>query len=173
MRLWNTELSLETTLMFFKSTQIYGNDLNGELISKLAWSPSGLCIAASMEGTLNIYTVQRRQYFYFFFKLFCLLYYLCTDVFQEDETCLSTYTQDAWITAIAWSGISIKNSYNFYPQYLLVGGVDGSVNIAIVDSLNKVMYEKLDNFCRPGGLYKNNVPNVLCLVLLAIFKQNR
>jgi len=110
---------------------------------------------------------------FIFFKLFCLLYYLCTDVFQEDETCLSTYTQDAWITAIAWSGISIKNSYNFYPQYLLVGGVDGSVNIAIVDSLNKIMYEKLDNFCRPGGLCTNNVPNVLCLVLLAICTQNR
>lgn len=64
MRLWNNELSLETTLLFYKSTQMYGNDLNGELISKLAWSPSGLCIAASMEGTLNIYTVQRRQYFH-------------------------------------------------------------------------------------------------------------
>jgi len=87
------------------------------------------------------------------------LYYLCIDVFQEDKTCLSTYTQDAWITAIAWSGTSIKNSYDFYPQYLLVGGVDGSVNIAIVDSLNKIMYEKLDKFCRPGGLCTNNVPN--------------
>lgn len=65
MRLWNTELSLETTLMFFKSPQVYGNDLNGELISKLAWSPSGLCVAASMEGTLNIYTIQRRWCFYF------------------------------------------------------------------------------------------------------------
>ncbi|XP_027837521.2 probable E3 ubiquitin-protein ligase HERC1 [Aphis gossypii] len=131
MRLWNNELSLETTLLFYKSTQMYGNDLNGELISKLAWSPSGLCIAASMEGTLNIYTVQRH-------------------VFQEDETCLSTYTQDAWITAIAWSGISTKNSYDFYSQYLLIGGVDGSVNIAIVDSLNKITYEKLNEFCRLG-----------------------
>lgn len=63
-RLWNTELCLETTLMFFKSPQVYGNDLNGELISKLAWSPSGLCIAASMEGTLNIYTIQRRKGYY-------------------------------------------------------------------------------------------------------------
>lgn len=26
MRLWNNELSLETTLLFFKSTQLYGND---------------------------------------------------------------------------------------------------------------------------------------------------
>lgn len=67
MRIWNAELSLETTLMFFKSPQVYGNDLNGELISKLAWSPSGLCIAASMEGTLNIYTIKRRQWLYFNF----------------------------------------------------------------------------------------------------------
>jgi len=92
-----------------------------------------------------------------FIKLFCLLYYLCTDIFQEDETCLSTYTQDAWITAIAWSGISTKNSNDFYPQYLLIGGVDGSVNIAIVDSLNKITYEKLNDFCRLGGLCTNNV----------------
>lgn len=74
MRLWNNELSLETTLLFYKSTQMYGNDLNGELISKLAWSPSGLCIAASMEGTLNIYTVQRRQYFHLLLNYF--IYYI-------------------------------------------------------------------------------------------------
>lgn len=66
MRLWNNDLCLETTLMFFKSPQMYGNDLNGELISKLAWSPSGLCIAASMEGTINIYTIQKRQSFLFY-----------------------------------------------------------------------------------------------------------
>jgi len=79
MRLWNNELSLETTLLFYKSTQMYGNDLNGELISKLAWSPSGLCIAASMEGTLNIYTVQRRQYFHLLLNfLFIILFmYRC------------------------------------------------------------------------------------------------
>jgi len=110
---------------------------------------------------------------FIFIKLFCLLYYLCTDVFQEDETCLSTYNQDAWITAIAWSGISIKNSYNFDPQYLLIGGVDGSVNIAIVDSPNKIMYEKLDNFCRLGGLCTNHVPNVLYFILIVIHTQNR
>ncbi|VVC31643.1 Hypothetical protein CINCED_3A017272 [Cinara cedri] len=131
MRLWNAELSLETTLVFFKSSQIYGNDLNGELISKLAWSPSGLCIAATMEGTFNIYTIKRH-------------------VFQEDETCLSTHTQDAWITALAWSGATTKNAYDFYSQYLLVGGVDGSVNIAIVDSLDKITHDKLNDFCCPG-----------------------
>ncbi|XP_025408544.1 probable E3 ubiquitin-protein ligase HERC1 isoform X2 [Sipha flava] len=127
MRLWNNELGLETLLMFFKSPQVYGNDLNGELISKLSWSPSGLCIAASMEGTLNIYTIQR-----------------------QDETYLYTHTQDAWITTLAWSGASIKNSHDFLPQYLLVGGVDGSVNMAHIDSLVKITYEKLSDFCCLG-----------------------
>lgn len=74
------------------------------------------------------------------------------DVFQEDETGLSTHTRDAWITALAWSGTSTKNAYDFYPQYLLVGGVDGSVNIAIVESLSKITYEKLNDFCCPGGI---------------------
>lgn len=69
MRLWNTELGLEATLIFFKSSQVYGNDLNGELISKLAWSPSGLCIAASMEGILNIYTIKKSLY------LICIILY--------------------------------------------------------------------------------------------------
>lgn len=76
-----------------------------------------------------------------------------TDVFQEDETCLSTHTRDAWITALAWSGTQTKNSYDFYPQYLLVGGVDGSVIVATVNSLNKITYEQLNEFSRPGGLY--------------------
>jgi len=63
--------------MFFKSSQLYGNDLNGELISKLAWSPSGLCIAASMEGTLNIYTIQKRQCFYFHEVILLIVLILC------------------------------------------------------------------------------------------------
>lgn len=143
--------------MFFKSSEVYGNDLNGELISKLAWSPSGLCIAASMEGTLNIYTIQKRQCFNHTLKfvyIYFILQEIFTDVFQDDETGLSTYTQDAWITALAWSGTSTKNSQDFYPQYLLFGSVDGSVNIAIVESLNKIVYKKLDDFfCCPGGLF--------------------
>lgn len=64
---------------------------------------------------------------------------------------MSTHTQDAWITALAWSGSPVKNSYDFCTQYLLIGGVDGSIVIAIVNSLNKITYEKLDEFCRPGG----------------------
>lgn len=82
-----------------------------------------------------------------------LLLNLCIDVFQEDETISSTHTQDAWITALAWSSASTKNAYNFYSQYLLVGGVDGSVNIAIVDTLDKITYDKLNDFCCPGGLF--------------------
>lgn len=81
---------------------------------------------------------------------------MCVDVFKEDETCLSTHTRDAWITALAWSGMSTKNSHGFHPQYLLVGGVDGSVNIAIVESPDKITFEKLNDFCCPGGLYKSN-----------------
>lgn len=78
---------------------------------------------------------------------------MCADVIQEDETRLTTYSQDAWITALAWSESSTKNSYDFYPQYLLIGGVDGSVNIAIVDSLSTITFEKLNDFCCPGGLF--------------------
>jgi len=66
MRLWNTDLRLEMTLKFFESTQLYGNNLNGELILELSWSPLGLCIAALMEGTLNICTIQRRKNCYFY-----------------------------------------------------------------------------------------------------------
>lgn len=65
---------------------------------------------------------------------------------------MSTHTQDAWITALAWSGTSTKNSYDFHTQYLLVGGVDGSVNIAIVESLSKISFDKLNDFCCPGGM---------------------
>lgn len=78
---------------------------------------------------------------------------MCTDIYQEDETCLSTHTRDDWITALAWSGSSEKNSFDFYTQYLLIGGVNGSVNIAIVESLDRISYEKLNEFCRPGGLF--------------------
>lgn len=54
---------------------------------------------------------------------------------------------------MAWSGTTTKNSYDFLSQYLLVGGVDGSVNIAIVDSLDKITFEKLNEFCSLGGLF--------------------
>lgn len=47
----------------------------------------------------------------------------------------------------------MKNSHDFLPQYLLVGGVDGSVNMAHIDSLVKITYEKLSDFCCPGGLF--------------------
>lgn len=73
-------------------------------------------------------------------------------MYQEDKTYLSTYNQDAWITALAWSGTTTKNTFDFYTQYLLIGGVDGSVNIAFVNSLDKITYEKLNVFCCPGGL---------------------
>lgn len=36
---------------------------------------------------------------------------------------------------------------------MLVGGVDGSVNMAEIDSLDKITYEKLLDFCCPGGLF--------------------
>jgi len=81
-----------------------------------------------------------------------ILHIWCIDVFKENETCLSTHTQDAWITALAWSGISTKNVHDFCTQYLLVGGVDGSVNITTIEAFNKITFEKLNDFCCPGCL---------------------
>lgn len=46
---------LQQTLIFQKAHNLFGKDLEGVLISKLAWSANGKFIAAMMEDTLNVW----------------------------------------------------------------------------------------------------------------------
>lgn len=47
--------NLHHTLVFQKPNNVYGRDLEGTLISKLAWSCNGRYIAAAMEDTFNVW----------------------------------------------------------------------------------------------------------------------
>lgn len=46
---------LQHTLVFQKPNNVYGKELEGTLISKLAWSRNGKYIAAAMEDTINVW----------------------------------------------------------------------------------------------------------------------
>ncbi|XP_039291292.1 probable E3 ubiquitin-protein ligase HERC1 [Nilaparvata lugens] len=55
-RIWSlSKWSLEQTLVFRLSENVYGSQLNGQLIDHLGWSPSKKFIAASMNNTINIW----------------------------------------------------------------------------------------------------------------------
>ncbi|XP_065224595.1 probable E3 ubiquitin-protein ligase HERC1 isoform X2 [Planococcus citri] len=55
-RVWNMpDGILQHTLVFQKPNNVYGKDLEGTLISKLAWSRNGKYIAAAMEDTINVW----------------------------------------------------------------------------------------------------------------------
>lgn len=62
-RVWNPgsgnveQTSLEATLVFHKSLEVFGNDLLGEAIAPLAWSPSGRFIAGAIGSSLNVWLV--------------------------------------------------------------------------------------------------------------------
>ena len=56
MRLWSPELNmLDQTYVYRKSTNVFGSELHGELISHLAWSSSGKFLSAAMEKSINIW----------------------------------------------------------------------------------------------------------------------
>lgn len=63
-RVWTIpETVLQHTFLFQKPNNVCGKDLEGTLISRLAWSSNGKYIAAAMEDTLNIWYLPGRRAF--------------------------------------------------------------------------------------------------------------
>lgn len=55
-RIWTMpENILQHTLVFQKPNNVFGKDLEGMLMSRLAWSHDGKYISATMEDTLNVW----------------------------------------------------------------------------------------------------------------------
>lgn len=108
-RIWSAQnkcqLTMEQTLVFHLSQDMYGSDLEGKIISHLTWSPCGKYIAAVMENTLNIWVFEKKN----------------GKIEREQEWFIDS--QSAYITCITWP----KVSKNTGKQHLLIGRNNGSV----------------------------------------------
>lgn len=55
-RLWSPEMcSLEQTLVYTKTLNLYGSALHGEPITQLGWSPTGRYLCAAIGASMNIW----------------------------------------------------------------------------------------------------------------------
>ena len=97
--------------MFQTSSSMFGSELSGELISNLAWSPSGKYLAASMTYCLNIWTLSSSE---------CHI---------EDYPTM--------ITALAWPGDTTSQGI----EYLLVGRIDGTVSLVSIQDKSFITEE--------------------------------
>lgn len=72
-RVWsatsNLHMFLEHTLIFRKFEHAYGNELNGDLIGLLSWSPSGKFLAAAVENIVNIWHVPGKLEFVYAYTI--------------------------------------------------------------------------------------------------------
>ncbi|KAJ3666590.1 hypothetical protein Zmor_002027 [Zophobas morio] len=113
-RLWvfesKTQLSLDSTLVFHMSRDIFGNELQGKLIGHLKWSPSGDYVAAAMDNVINIWPLKQSE-----------LIGSYEDWFIEDVK--------EFITALTWPKVKSNTSEK---DYLLVGKIDGSVSMVVI-----------------------------------------
>lgn len=129
----NKNAVLEHILVFQKAANVFGNELSGELISNLSWSPNGCYIAATMNSCLNIWT------------------FSTSECYIEDHS--------STITAIAWPrGPREKSGDDEQVQYLLVGKADGTVSLVTIRSNSKFSREDLTNCseqCKQQYLYKD------------------
>lgn len=134
-RLWifesKTQLTLDTTLVFHQSVDIFGHELHGKLISHLKWSPTGAYIVAVIDSVINIWSLKKSE-----------LNGAYSDCFIED--------QKEVITALAWSR-SLENTES-EQEFLIVGKIDGSVTLIGVKD-GKVEVETIVNCSLTYGEY--------------------
>ncbi|KAF5282986.1 hypothetical protein FQA39_LY04857 [Lamprigera yunnana] len=117
-RIWaynNRNLCWERTLVFHVSMDIYGTELQGNLINNIKWSPNGDYIAASMQNIVNIWRLhsylEESDY---------------NDWFIDD--------QEEIIICMTWP--TYKNQSNSINN-LLVGRIDGSISLISVNKSSK------------------------------------
>ncbi|RZF45317.1 hypothetical protein LSTR_LSTR012229, partial [Laodelphax striatellus] len=111
-RIWSvSKWSLEQGLVFRLSENVYGSQLNGQLIDQLGWSPSKKFIAASMENTINIWYLPE----------------ICNN---GNEYFIES--QFAQITCLCWP--KTRQSVETEAEHLLVGQTNGTVTMVIVQA---------------------------------------
>lgn len=121
-RIWTLnsteQLCLERTLIFHKNTEVYGRELQGKLIGHLKWSPESDYIAAAMENIINVW-------------------YLKGVNVGGEEGYGGWFIEDfqEFVTAMTWP--KHKEIANTTKNYLIVGKIDGSVSLVIVDKSHK------------------------------------
>lgn len=112
-RIWvaNTadQLSLERTLIFHKSREVYGCELQGKLIGHLKWSPKADYIAAAMENVVNVWCVKGVDAYGGWF-------------IEDMNEC---------ITSMVWP--KCKGEEEDGRDYLIVGKIDGGVSLVVVE----------------------------------------
>lgn len=99
---------LERTLIFHKSRDCYGCELQGKLVGHLRWSPRGDYVAAAMESVINVWFVKGANGD------------PSGEWFIED--------QREFVTAMVWP----KFGGGGEKEHLLVGKVDGSVSLIAI-----------------------------------------
>ncbi|XP_039300234.1 probable E3 ubiquitin-protein ligase HERC1 [Nilaparvata lugens] len=114
-RIWSlSKWSLEQTLVFRLSENVYGSQLNGQLIDHLGWSPSKKFIAASMNNTINIWYLPEIS-----------LVGVGSEYLLESQA-------GAQITCLCWP--VTRHSVEAEAEHLLVGQIDGTVTLVIVQA---------------------------------------
>lgn len=118
-RIWvfetNSQLVLDSTLVFHQSNDVFGNELQGKLIGHLAWAPSGGYLAAAMENVINIWSLKR----------------LTSEGYKD----WFIEVQKELITAMTWpktASSKTESTSSKFKEYLLVGKIDGSVSLVSV-----------------------------------------
>lgn len=136
-RLWmfetKTHLSLDLTLVFHISDDIFGNELNGRLIGHLKWSPTGKYLAAAMDNVINIWPITSSEL-------------TKKDWFIED--------QKNFITTLTWP--KIKSNESNEQDFLLVGKIDGSVTLIKVGDGVKQIEPLVNCSLNCGKLFQLN-----------------
>lgn len=139
-RLWLVEPkkqpTLDSTLVFHISLNVFGSELKNRLIQHLKFSPNGEYIAACMDNFLNIWPLKKT---------------VECDWFIDD--------QKEFVTVIQWprncsdscEGVPTDGSRK---NYLLVGKIDGSVALITICN-GKKQVETLMNFTLSHGMNCN------------------
>lgn len=120
-RIWTTkcngeQLCLERTLIFHKTTEVYGCELQGELIGHLKWSPGADYIAAAMENVVNVWCVKSGN--------------------ETEGAYGGWFIEDQleFITAMTWPKWKAEDEVK---DYLIIGKIDGSVSLMVVEKNKK------------------------------------
>lgn len=131
-RIWSfnnvEELHLERTLIFHKTRDIYGCELQEKLIGHLKWSPNANYIAAAMENVINVWCVK-----------------------DDNQSVWFIEDQREFITSMSWP--KFKSGDDGCEDYLLVGKIDGSVSLLTVKGDRKNV-QRLVNCSLTCGKYK-------------------
>ncbi|XP_073979432.1 probable E3 ubiquitin-protein ligase HERC1 isoform X3 [Rhodnius prolixus] len=129
-RLWSPEMcSLEQTLVYTKTLNLYGSALHGEPITQLGWSPTGRYLCAAIGASMNIW-------------------HLTDDCKVSGECFIDTDTD--LITSLCWPAKVVDKESFSEGETLLVGCVNGVVSWVTVKA-NSFVKEELAHCSQPNA----------------------